>query len=717
MAAPVYSTTVVSPRDPDSYEDWRKAAVTQKASVNRSSARAAIPEDPVVKVSFSLESKADGDQEAVLRHLIVLDAATSETLDQVAQRFPTIFDAGQVPDPDDAKADLNLSALRFDAFQLEIFRKILDNGELDSDVIAFFAFARESEIVDGAGYRDLHPILKIKKSLRAPPGISLSPSIDFRSYRFKSLTADYAPTTSIAIIDDGIAFANAAFRNGAQSRFNFLWLQDLERTNPGSGQIEFGTVLNKNTIDGALAAAETKAGRIDERAVYATVYGAPDPNVLNPMLFAATHGTHIADLAAGDNDAELYGVQLPSQVSADTSGRLLQSYATQAISRVVDAWLENTSTIDDKLIINFSYGFQAGPKDGTTFLEQELSRLVQQFEGRIEVVLPSGNSYEDETHAEFEVGQEGEVLNWQILPDDRTDSFVEIFFPASAEFTLELSSPDGAGTINQSLAPTADPVSNQILYDGDNAIAGMFLRPHDYGQRSVLLAVGLTQARDVANRQSAPVGPWKIRFTTSAKATPVPVRAMVQRDDTLSGFTQGGRQSFFDHPNSYEWSMRTGSYQELQAGGPVKKNGTLSALSGASAVDVIGSAARSNDCTAIEASWYTAAGPIPFGGPAKPMQSVLVDEGHLTPGKYATGVLSGSSALLSGTSVAAPMYIAAMVNGAHAVNLDPAEKARLGHRLGTLTHTPHVGKKLANAARRPCDLQNGPNTNRFAARS
>jgi hypothetical protein len=120
-------------------------------------------------------------------------------------------------------------------------------------------------------------------------------------------------------------------------------------------------------------------------------------------------------------------------------------------------------------VINFSFGNVAGPHDGTSDLEQAIDEIIRKRReiARLEVVIPSGNSHLARLHAQITFDAEAPEdqadrsdgnrgayqadLNWRVLPDDRTPSFLEIWLPrtppgqseAKSRILLYITSPGG----------------------------------------------------------------------------------------------------------------------------------------------------------------------------------------------------------------------------------------------------------------------------------
>lgn len=150
----------------------------------------------------------------------------------------------------------------------------------------------------------------------------------------------------VGIVDDGIAFANERFRlsNGC-TRFDWLWLQGVsDRGAGGTPGPLFGTEFDHATLNAVMADFASKdRAEVHEEALYRRI-GLVDPTRPEAMSAAmsASHGTAVLDRAAGcspdDPDAEhvpIIGVNLPEEITQDTSGAILELFLILGISRIL----------------------------------------------------------------------------------------------------------------------------------------------------------------------------------------------------------------------------------------------------------------------------------------------------------------------------------------------------------------------------------------------
>ena len=485
---------------------------------------------------------------------------------------------------------------------------------------------------------------------------------------------------AIGIIDDGIAFANERFRKlpspsaagSQQSRVAAIWLQNLERMSLDNGVV-FGRFLQANStgslkgINQYLQDSAGFTGVISDAQVYRSA-GVHDfsKDRYETSTLRIAHGTHVMDLACGadpkDADGQAFAtyhpilaVQLPDTVTADTSGISMGSYVLQGLRQVM-LWADQLGDI--KLVVNFSYGITAGPKDGTHYLEREIDRLVEyrNRKAKTAVILPSGNSFEDRMTAAIDLASgASEHLDWMILPDDGTPNFVEIWFdlphstshPAPCPVQLTLTPP--AGPKSPETMPEAGRA--MLLKPCDKLVSGIyydvFERPDCKNRARIFLAVNPTKSWD-AGQAIAPSGRWRISLANPTQHL-LKLSLYVQRDDTPGGFRRKGRQSYFDHPSAHERDPVTGDYSALSKACPITHYATLSAIGTGRHTVLVGAA---EDSEPLRPARYTSSGRT--DGKEQPDISAVADDGPAMLGILASGTASGSVVAMNGTSVAAP---------------------------------------------------------------
>lgn len=484
-----------------------------------------------------------------------------------------------------------------------------------------------------------------------------------------------APATApiLGIIDDGIPFLQARSRRGAtSSRFAAVWLQ-ADAQVPGAfggGLVRVGRQLDRAAIEAMLASGEDEADlyrRINRDLVPVTQHAST-----NHMV---SHGAQVLDCAGGADpfapadaamrDVDLLAVQLPPRAIADTSGRRLDPFVVMGLRWMVTEALRLCRARGGPvpLVVNISLGALGGPGDANAFLSDWIAHEMDRYrrlsgaapgDPGLRVVLPYGNAWRDRLVARATV-QPGQPLDlsWRVLPDDHTPSF------------LELRTPDDPTGLRLRLTPP-DPRVPPLTLAWDKAAKGWRCNGPDGRPRAallplpetphpaLLLAIAPTERLD--GGPVAPAGAWQVevRATAGSSAT---VTAQVQRDDTPAGYRLLGRQPWLDHPADWGWDAETCAL-EAPGAGPVTRRASAAAHAGLAHAGALHVGALCQG-TPVRPARYSAEGGL--AGSAGPALSALAEDGTALPGRLTAGVLSGSSARLSGTSVAAPAVARALV--------------------------------------------------------
>jgi hypothetical protein len=458
------------------------------------------------------------------------------------------------------------------------------------------------------------------------------------------------PTVVMGVIDDGIAFAHERFRTQTGgTRVEYCWLQD------------WGSVLSKTDIDGFIGASHG-----DEDLLYRTA-GLTDYRVEGhkSAAWTAAHGTHVMDLACGEepaanrDDRPIVCVQLPVAVTADENPGDLAFWIAHGIDFIVaqaQAIATARGTGPLPVVVNISYGLLADPHDGTSALEAYIEDKIAQCQAAgfaLRVVLPSGNSYLPRTHARLRFTRAGQqvMLPWRTLPDDRTPSFLEIWLPpprpTQSRLTLEVTSPTGA---TMTIAELGAQVSLGTP-GGDYAWAYWTAwPPSNRAWFTVVLQSSAQPDPQSPVAQLAPAGTWRVQLThTGGLAASDMVHAWVRRDDQAYGFPLRGRQSFFDDPR-YRRFDHAGRDLELDLGpSPVRREGTINSMATGASTIVIGAMLGKERLPAK----YSSAGALVLP-PRDPDAMTVAEDSRVHTGVLAAASRSGARIAMGGTSVAAP---------------------------------------------------------------
>ncbi len=501
----------------------------------------------------------------------------------------------------------------------------------------------------------------------------------------------------VAIIDDGIAFANQRFRQSpTETRVEFFWSMDL----PGARATDLGrnqaNIWEKPQIDGFLARFDG-----DEEAIYRAtgLLDAGEPR-RQPLWFSRTHGTHVLDIAAGcdfsDEERDRFpilAVQLPSQVVTQTSGSLTAIWLELALERILQEAIKlarrvarakgDVATLPP-LLLNFSFGVFAGPKDGTSRVERSISNFISRYralEGHpaCHVVLPAGNSLQSRTQARLTLSNQGQTseIDWCVLPDDRTASFVHIWLPPDTpdaeEVRVAIAPPNGGPALEA--FSRRDHVLDWVK-DGSLLARIYHQRVTGFNGPREWIVIAVRPSESDDNREDfVPSGLWRIRVENRSVKPGTGVDLMIQRDDSIRDHRQRGRQSYFEHPDYVRYDPVTGRPAEADnEKSPVKREGTLSAYAslckthpkggnGPHCADDLG------DCDPIvvggyvsttgKALDYSSSGPV-VSGRQGPSSAAASETSRALPGTLAAGTYNNSVIIQRGTSVAAPALLRAL---------------------------------------------------------
>lgn len=528
-------------------------------------------------------------------------------------------------------------------------------------------------------------------------------------------------TVIVGIVDAGIAIGHRRLRmDDGSTRFLASWQQSA--TFDPQSALAYGHELFEPDINQLLEkhSSGELSGNLDEEAFNRDA-ALVEPSKLKgqrELDYRAAHGAHVLDLAAGFDPQKtapedlskcrIIAVNLPPRIVHGSAGNFLTMFAINAVERILflaDALWAVHYPEDRKrgfsVVINFSFGLLAGPKDGSSPWEQEIRALLEERDQKrgipTRLVMPSGNDNLSRANARKLVGMEGEArtrggatyqvdpelnVDWRIHPSDHTSNFLEIWTRARERKTgeqAEEASPDKfmicvtpPGAKEQLVVPRLIPGQYSHLSDCARVYC---YKPHGQKRAHFVICVAPTLSFD-DKRAEAPAGLWKIGLTyphpevEGNKEIVFEVTFTVQSDQSYHPHTLIGRQSYLDH-DDYQVHDEKGhlldSYgpeedsrhldpnmEPWNVNGPVQRKGTHNALATFDEVIVVGGYRISDGKPAIYSSTFDGNSKR-IGGRETPSALFPTDDGTAHFGLLASGAKEGSVVALRGTSMASAL--------------------------------------------------------------
>lgn len=402
-------------------------------------------------------------------------------------------------------------------------------------------------------------------------------------------STDGHPGTFIGVIDDGFPFVSAAGLMQDRSRRVHLWDQGWESysseaapAGPSSPdapywQTAWGWYTQSGTTKGAFegflygrelkTAPGSAAAQGDSHAYLESHYFDRAPR--------HTHGAAVLGLAAPwalrgpraawpDHVSGLALVQLPTRTVDDTSGGSLAMRVLDGLRYIL--WQERMTRPQGqprKVVVNVSYGVQAGPHDGSSMFERALEEMLD-ANPHLYVVLPAGNSHLAGGHARRLLEKNGDTADFKffVLPDNASDTHVELWLPPDAKVEVYIHPPGMSKPLGPVCAGTAKVYS--VLDSGapNRCIDCAAIYPKKVAQSDtksmLLLCIGATRndlstdglgsapGLDGKPRRAvlATPGLWRLTVKNCQDAC-VPVDAWIERDDAGADHSGGNRQAYF----------------------------------------------------------------------------------------------------------------------------------------------------------------------------
>ena len=328
-------------------------------------------------------------------------------------------------------------------------------------------------------------------------------------------------------------------------------------------------------------------------------------------------------------------------------------------------WMLSRIGTMDQLVVNVSLGTHAGPHDGSSILECAIDELIEvtSFNGpnveRLAVVLAAGNSREARSHAKFDLTTKAKSIQFRVLPDDITPSFIEIWLPLNADVTVALISPSN-------VASAANKKNeSQVLKNAPGHVLAAIYRPENIANgngQMILVAIAPTV------EGYAEHGIYELVLTANRAVKNV--HAWIERDNSMYDLNRPrGRQSYFvdeqyiPSGRDHKPPPATKSFIERET--------TLNSYATGKRTVVVGAFDASRGRVAIDSS----AGPVRNSkGVRAPIAAGVSEESLWVEGQRAAGTRSGDVSRLRGTSIAAPKVARLLLNQRAAGNRAPTAR-------------------------------------------
>lgn len=475
-----------------------------------------------------------------------------------------------------------------------------------------------------------------------------------------------SPEVVVGIIDHGIAFAHKGFCTSNEStnrrtetRIEHFW--DQQRGYPASPPRVNHSNYRWKPVKGFGYGRELEDTDIntlmrdqpDEMRIY------KEQNY-RPVQSAISHGTHVLGIAAGEQrfydiaaHTKIIAVQMPALPYKNTSGESLCVHVLDAVRYILH------HANGRMVVINLSDGAYAGPHDGTSLLETAIANQFSQHNEPLAFVVAAGNQFDERVHWQAKIAKnEAHNVELRILPDDKTDSHVEIWFDAGTNdealkaVKVEVSLPGSKDKLATGVEETA------IFESGEQVVACVMFRGNAVNsKRRAMIHIALAPT---VNHQ-VQHGICNIALTHSFDGE-ISINAYVERDNPALGDKGPRRQPHFIHP-SYPKACNAPQpcVDDADNPSPIRRFGALNSIATAGNVLVVGGYVEKTRQIAC----YSASGPGRASGPLAVTGVDLLapaDATRLLKGVRSFGNRSGTTFRMNGTSVAAPLAMRKIAN-------------------------------------------------------
>lgn len=307
--------------------------------------------------------------------------------------------------------------------------ELRERGIVAEELIAGYAILTvpETEVDNVAGLPQIEYVEKPKRLFFAVEKGKDASCIPQVTVRPPYLSGD---GVLVAIIDSGIDYANAHFRDGSgNTRILYLWDQTvppdeaLDRRPPEG--FALGTEFDKAQIDRALQTGNP-ADRFE----------------LVPSIDISGHGTAVAGIAAGSSVNGIAGVAPESDLLIVKLGIAGESSfpRTTELMRAVTYAVRKAQELGMPVAINLSFGNTYGAHDGTSLVERFLDNAAEI--GRASICVGSGNEGASGGHVQGNASQGRQIVELAVAQYETTLN-VQLWKNYVDSYRIFLRSPGG----------------------------------------------------------------------------------------------------------------------------------------------------------------------------------------------------------------------------------------------------------------------------------
>jgi hypothetical protein len=484
----------------------------------------------------------------------------------------------------------------------------------------------------------------------------------------------------MGVIDDFVGFAHNTFADisGTKvsgTRVERIWSQSLKSPNARywkkySASTSYGFELDFSQISSIE----------DLRQAYP------------PTLPNMTHGSHVASIAAGNKayrnsnavgglkddaaaSASVIAVHLPQSTLEDSSGGAMSAQLLDGIHYILANCREEA-----KVVINASYSTHAGAHDGTSILEEAMDELISLSNEKLSIVIPVGNHYEARGHAQFNLStnhksqKHSQKMQWQVLPDCSSSSFMEIWLPSEHASLLEIELTNPCGISIEQAGVGQNWVLGHDLKSPQCSIIFPELSGSSTKGVMALIVISPTQ-QDSTNIGVAPHGLWTVLVKLSndakkLKNLTIPVNAWIERNDTIKRAHRNRGQSYFVDKVYEKYGLKPGQAAD-NTESYIKRKDSRNTIAGGDKTIVVGGYQSQNKTAAT----YSA---------CSPDVTAMSEDHQSLRGVSGAGARGLSVLRMNGTSVAAPMVARCIAN--YMATSKPALKSDLIKNLPNMTN-------------------------------